>query len=99
MNVTKGFTKWREVLFKEPRRPLNLPRDERCEALDKSSIAELSAALIDSMTCGELVQMICASKLPILRRSNLHGRLAFYDRETLVRLAHLARQCCQNQGY
>lgn len=31
----------------------------------------------------------------ILRSYPINGR----DRETLVRLAYLARRCCQNQGY
>lgn len=72
-----------------------LLRDKRCEALDKSAIAELSAGLIDRMTCDELVRIIRAAEVPVLGRPDLYGRLPFYDRETLQRLAHVARRCCQ----
>lgn len=72
---------------------------ERCEALDRTSIAELSAATIDRMSCAELVRVICASDLSSRRRSDLLERLDYYDRATLIRLAYLARRCCQNQGY
>jgi hypothetical protein len=69
----------------------------RCEALDKSTIADASAASIDHMTCDELVRMILAAQLPTLCRPDLDRRLRFYDRETLKRLAHVARRCSQNR--
>ncbi len=71
---------------------------EPCEALDKSAIADLSAGLIDEMTRDELVRVIISADVPVLRHTDVREHLAFFDRETLTRLAHLARQCCQNQG-
>ena len=80
--------------------PQNVPpQPGRVEALDRTSIAEMSATLIDKMTHDELVRVIGASRLPTLRRADLQDRLPFYDRDTLLRLAHLARRCCQNRGY
>ena len=78
----------------------NVPRQSgRVEALDRTSVAEMSATLIDKMTHDELVRVIGGSNLPTLRRADLQDRLPFYDRDTLLRLAHVARRCCQNQGY
>lgn len=71
-----------------------------CEALDKPAIGELSGALIEQMTQEELVRLISASDLLTLRLDErLLRRLPFYDCETLRRLAHLARRCCQNQSH
>ena len=51
----------RDVFVKES---LQVAREQdRCEALDKSSVAELSAAMIDEMTCEELVRVIRACLL------------------------------------
>lgn len=72
---------------------------QACEALDKSSISELSTNAINGMTCDELVRMIQVSELPRESFLDLKRRLRFYDIETLKRLAHLARRCCQNRGY
>jgi len=70
-----------------------------CEALDKSSIAELSTSRIDGMTSEELAKVIRTAALSASFRSDLQPRLDLCDRETLRRLAHLARRCCLNQGY
>jgi hypothetical protein len=69
------------------------------EPLDKSSVAEMSAGLIDSLGPEELIRVIYAADLPVVFCHELPARLAFCDRETLRRLAHLARRCCRNQGY
>ena len=66
--------------------------------LDKPMIAELSNDAIEAMTSDELRQLIEASEHP-WRGNRLHRRLQFCDRDTLVRLAYLARRCCRNQGY
>jgi len=70
----------------------------RFEALDKSDIAELSAAAINNMTCDELVRMIRVSNLPTLLRSDIDQHLPFYDHTALTRLAHLAQRCCRSHG-
>jgi hypothetical protein len=90
---------------------IHAPRDQRSQdlhsehhdptdtaSLDKPMIAELSNDAIDAMTSDELRQLIKASEHP-WRGSRLDHRLRFCDRETLVRLAYLARRCCRNQGY
>lgn len=66
---------------------------------DKFSVAELSADRIDHMTCDELIQVVRAADFPALFRTDLGRRLEFLDRDVLIRLAFLARQCCRNQGY
>lgn len=68
------------------------------EALDKSDIAELSAATINNLTCDELVRLIQVANLPGLLRSDLDQHLRLYDRSVLTRLAHLTQRCCRNQG-
>lgn len=72
---------------------------DNCEALDKSSVAELSVTLIAEMNCEELCRVIRAAELPTLGGIDIDGRLTFYDRPTLARLAHLARRCCQTQRH
>lgn len=97
MSVATSIRSTREVTV---RRPSHHARNiEQCEPLDKSSIAELPAALIAEMTCEELCRMIRAAELPTLGGTDIDGRLTFYDRQTLIRLAHLARRCCQTQGH
>ena len=68
------------------------------EVLDKPLIAELSNTAIEQMTSDELRHVIAASEHPWTGR-RLERRLAYCDRETLLRLAYLARRCCRNQGY
>lgn len=69
-----------------------------CEALDKASVAELSARTIAGLTREELARVIRAAELPLLNRHD-GDRLELLNRETLERLAHLARRCCRHQGY
>lgn len=69
---------------------------ERCEALDTSTIAELSATVIGRMTCDELIRVVRGAGLLDCHRYDVQRQLAFYDCETLRRLAHLARRYCQN---
>ncbi len=84
----------REIVAKGPGSASTKPKSG--EMLDKSSIAELSAALIDGMACDQLIRVIRAAELPTQFRPDLQQCLPFYDRETLKRLAYLARRCCQN---
>jgi len=95
VNATAKLRDDREVVVKGPRSAQTPTKG--CEALDKSSIAKLSAASIDSMTCDELVRVIRAAELPTLFRPHLDQYLPFYDRETLKRLGYLARRCCQTR--
>ena len=64
------------------------------ETPDMAWIANLSSFEISQMTCSELVQVIQAAELPVLR-PQLECHLAFYNRATLERLAYLARHCCR----
>lgn len=93
MSVAISVRSTREVTAQRPTHGVR--KVEQSEALHKSSIAELSAALIAEMTCEELCRVIRAADLPTLGGIDIDGRLTFYDRPTLVRLAHLARRCCQ----
>ena len=69
------------------------------DALDKSEVAELSMAAIDQMTCDELKRVILAADFLHRLTPNHQPVEPTGDRETLLRLAHLARRCCQHQGY
>ena len=60
--------------------------------IDATSFARVSADSIESMELTELVRLIMAAKLPPIERDGLRDRLAYYDRGTLGRLAHLARR-------
>ncbi|MBT4867194.1 MAG: hypothetical protein HON53_18980 [Planctomycetaceae bacterium] len=62
---------------------------------DKESVAELSLCEIETMSRGDLVNAIRAVVVPFVE----DDRLEFQERETLLRLLYLARQCCRNQGY
>lgn len=95
MNVPVKLCENREVIAKGPRSTSTKPKSG--EVLDKSSVAELSATLIDSMARDQLIRVIRAAGLPDQFRPDVQKCLPFYDRETLKRLAYLARQCCQNQ--
>lgn len=72
-------------------------RCDTVEALDKGTVAELSAAVINDMTCDELVRVIRVANLPAQLCPDLDRHLPFYDRPVLTRLAYLARQCCRKQ--
>ena len=74
-------------------------RWNRSETPDKACVAGLSAASIDRMSSDELARVILASGLPSYPCFPIEGRLRSSDRETLRRLAYLARRCCRNQGY
>ncbi|MDF1744481.1 MAG: hypothetical protein P1V19_12365 [Gimesia sp.] len=71
-------------------------RAEQEDALDQTLIADLSNEQIHQMTHEELARVIRAAKLDFL---DLDGRLRVnhFERNTLERLAYLARFCCQNQ--
>jgi hypothetical protein len=65
----------------------------------KSSVADLSAALLVKMQPDELISVIRAADLPGQRRSQFDRQPEQYDRCTLLRLAHIARRCCRTQEY
>lgn len=71
---------------------------DKCEALDKSTVAELSAAVINDMTYDELVRMIRVADLRALHCPDLDRHFPFFDHMVLKRLAFLARRCCRNQA-
>lgn len=78
-------------------RPATMP-DEILEALDKADLAELSSVQISRMTCDELIRVVRATQLPLLRPET-DEHLEFYDRPTLERLVYLVRRCCRKQGF
>lgn len=71
-------------------------RDDAPDALDKSAISELSREVIHGMTHDELVRMILAGELRFLQEAGHCSKLSRYDRDTLTRLAFLARRRCQH---
>ncbi len=83
-----------------PRKPIAVRGEPVAadEALDKSTISQLSAILITRMTEEELIRVISIGGRPLLDRGTW-PRLEYLDRPTLERLAYLARYCCQNGGY
>ena len=89
--------KRRETAAAQEQRRVSI-QPEDCEALDKSTIADLSATIIDKMTYDELIRVIRAAGLLAVRRDDFQGCLPLYDCGTLRRLAHLARRYCQNQA-
>jgi hypothetical protein len=50
-------------------------RCDKIDALEKSAVAELSFAVINAMTCDELVRMIRVANLPALFRPDLDRHL------------------------
>jgi hypothetical protein len=74
-------------------------QSKKYESLDKSTIADLSVTVVDGMSCDELIGVIGAAGLSTLLSDDFQGCLPLGDCETPRRLAHLARRCCQNQGY
>ncbi len=64
---------------------------------DKEAIAALTRDQIARMTCEELVRVIRAARMALVR-PEIDECLDCYDRTTLERLAFLARRCCRNQG-
>lgn len=66
------------------------------EALDDATIADLPAREISQMPDDELVRVIRAARLPKFNAAS-SANLEFYDSNTLVRLACLARHCCRNR--
>ncbi len=67
-------------------------------ALDKSTVADIPSGLVSQMSREELIRVVQAAELPLLR-ARTRERLPYFDRTTLERLVHLARRCCRNQGY
>jgi hypothetical protein len=65
-------------------------------ALDQGTIADLRPTRIAQMTRDELVRMIRIADLPFLS-AETYEHLALHDRQTLERLANLARKCCVNR--
>jgi hypothetical protein len=66
--------------------------------LDQHDVALLGNRVISLMTRDDLLDVILASRLPLLN-DDLLIHLQYADRCTLQRLAHLGRRCCRNQGY
>jgi hypothetical protein len=64
------------------------------EALDRQTIAHLTARDISRMTPNELVRVVLASPLGATQVGRDY-RLEYKDRETLTKLAHLARFSCR----
>lgn len=72
--------------------------ESSCADGDEAIITGLTGVEIGQMTDGELARVIRAARLPLLSLGvDLH--LELYDRQTLERLAYLARRCCQNRTF
>jgi hypothetical protein len=69
---------------------------ECVDVVDPETIVDLSATRISEMNCAELVRLIETAQLPFLS-AETGAHLAFHDRQTLERLANLARRCCLNR--
>jgi hypothetical protein len=67
-------------------------RPQTDEALDRETIAELSAQSIARMTERELHRLIRAARIPASAM-----RIEHLDRPTKERLAHQARLACRNR--
>jgi|HubBroStandDraft_5_1064220.scaffolds.fasta_scaffold461969_2 hypothetical protein len=65
---------------------------------DKPSVAGLATSRIAEMSREDLICVIDGSDLPLINSSN-RQRLRYLDRDSLQKLAQLARRCCRNQGY
>jgi len=83
--------------IKEKYSPTNSSKCDGAE-WDKASVAGLSQLQISQFSPEEMVRVIYAANMSLLR-FELDRRLEFYDRQTLERLVYLARRCCRNQGY
>lgn len=70
--------------------------DDVVVALDYAAIGELPSARISQMDCDELVRVVRTAQLPFLS-AETNEHLELRDRQTLERLANLARQCCHNR--
>lgn len=81
----------------DKQKTVRIPPKNPEEALDKSDVAGMSPMQISRMTCDELIRVIRASQLPLLR-PDTDEQLEFQDRPTLERLVYLSRCCCRNQG-
>lgn len=68
------------------------------EALDRSTIAALSAGRLEQMTRDELIRVIRAAELALINKRTVE-RLPLLDLPTLLRLAHLAVRSCRNKGH
>jgi hypothetical protein len=65
---------------------------------DKPAVAGLAIGMISRMSREELIRVIHGADLPLINGRN-RQRLRYLDRDSLQRLAQLARRCCRNQGY
>lgn len=65
-------------------------------ALDQRTIADLPSTIFAEMTRDELVRVIRIADLPFLAAATFE-HLPLCDRQTLERLANLARRCCLNR--
>jgi len=68
-----------------------------CARPDQAQIAEIPSTRILRMDQDDLVRLIRAAHLPFLS-AETDEHLEFRDRQTLVRLAMLARRCFQNRA-
>jgi len=68
------------------------------EPFEKWNVAVLSCDQIDRMDRRELIVVIRAAKMPLIR-PDMDDRLEFCDSDMLRRLAYLGRRSCRNQGY
>ena len=63
----------------------------------RSAISGLTGTEINGMSSDELIQTIRAAGLLVRLQADVERRLEFQDRQSLIRLAFMARQYCRNQ--
>lgn len=66
------------------------------DGMDQELVAELPSTIIAQLNGDELLRVVQSGHLPFLS-VGADQHLEFYDHETLVRLANLARRCCSNR--
>lgn len=71
--------------------------EHNARPLDSLTIAELTAASIQQMSRDELTHVVHCAEAGSPQTENPLPRIDFYDRETLERLAFMARRSCQNR--
>src|SRR5690606_32949907 len=79
--------------FKTNREETNLLCAETEDRLSQTAVAELSRTQISRMSGTELAEVVRAANLSFVR-DDIREHLDQYDRETLERLAYLARRAC-----
>ncbi len=76
--------------------PVALPARSPRPPVEESRIADLSPGQISRLDSDQLVDIIRAVRLPVLRQDALES-MPGYDRATLERLVFLTQRCCRHR--